>query len=548
MSILPGGASAEDLFFGLLGATLRATVVLGLATVVALLFRRRSAGVRHTVWVIAIAAVLAIPFVRPNPPTVSVRVPRPVYSAVTRLVTSAQSTPTTVEAADAEVTATPPMTWASWLVLAWAIGAGILLLRLGGATFVLWRTARKSEPLNQGEWLVLVQSTARELGIRRPVTVLMSPGNSAPVTWGAVYPQVMLPDSAQSWTPERRHAVLVHELAHVARMDTTTQLLAQIACAVGWFHPLVWYAAHQLRIERERACDDVVLRRGTLASSYAQDLVDLAQSLDPARVPALAAVSIDKRSQFEARVQSILDAKARRTPSGKPTLILGALAAGITLVGTTMFRPGVPIDNPGGPDCRIRAVEADVRLTTGDDDDKVATVGSEAHGEMLIGSFDGEHCLSAVIKGTATFNYNVDDVVALSPGGSLVLRDANDPAQPSARLEEKDGQIVRTYVLKKAERPWAEGQEWFGRNLGLVVRDYGFDAEHRVKRILDRRGVQAVMEDVLGTRTDGGKAEMLKALIASTQLSAAEKEGMRAVANTLRHENRDAVLRELEKQ
>jgi beta-lactamase regulating signal transducer with metallopeptidase domain len=546
MSILPGGASAESVFFFLLGATLRATVVLGLATAVALLLHRRSAGVRHTVWVIAIAAVLAIPFVRPNTPTLEVPVPRLVYSTVNNLVTAEPG----VGVPEVEETATAagqPMTLVSWLVLAWAIGAGILLLRIGGATWVLWRTARKSEPLNQAEWLVLVQSTARELGIRRPVTVLMSPGNSAPVTWGAIYPQVMLPESVRSWTPERRRAVLVHELAHVARMDTTTQVLAQLACAVGWFHPLVWYAAHRLRIERERACDDVVLRRGTLASSYAQDLVDLAQSLDPARLPALAAVSIDRRSQFEARVRSILDAGAKRTPSGKPTMILGALVAGVALVGTTMFRPGVPMDNPGGPDCRIRAVGADVRLTTGDDDEKVATVGSEAHGEMLIGSFDGEHCLSAVIKGTVTFSNRVDDVVALSRGGSLVLRDANDPAQPSARLEEKDGQIVRTYLLKKAERPWAEGQAWFARSLGWVVRDYGFDAERRVKGILDRRGVPAVFEDVLGTRTDGGKTEMLKALLASAQLSAAEKEGVRAIAGTLRRGTREELLRELEK-
>ncbi len=544
MSILPDRFSAEAIFFFLLDATVRATLLLGLAAAVALLLGTSSAGVRHTIWAIAIGAVLILPLIRPNTPTIKVPVPRLVYSAVSNLVLPDASTPV-AEAAETGSPGAQPLSVVSWLVLAWAIGAGILLIRIGAATLVLWRTARQSEPLNQGEWLVLVQTTARELGIRRPVTVLMSPGNAAPVTWGAIYPQIMLPDSARGWTAERRRSVLLHELAHVARMDTTTQVVAQIACAVGWFHPLLWYAAHRLRIERERACDDVVLRRGTMASSYAQDLVDLAQSLDPARIPALAAVSIDRRSQFEARVHSILDPRAKRTPPGKPTKILGALTAGMAVFATTMFRPGAPIDNPGGPECRIRAVEADVRLTTGSDDDRVATVGSQAKGETLIGSFDGDHCLSAVIRGTATFTVNLSDVVSLSSGGSLVLRDANDANQPSARLEERGGRIVRTYEQNKAQRPWADGQAWFARSLGLVVRDYGFDAEHRVKPLLERGGVARVLEDVLVTRTDGGKGEMLMALLANTRLSAGEKEEVRAIAGTLRPDNREKVLQGL---
>ena len=38
---------------------------------------------------------------------------------------------------------------------------------------------------------------------------------------------------------------------------------------VFWFDPLVWVAAHQMRVEREHACDDYVLRCGAVASTYA---------------------------------------------------------------------------------------------------------------------------------------------------------------------------------------------------------------------------------------------------------------------------------------
>ena len=80
------------------------------------------------------------------------------------------------------------------------------------------------------------------------------------MTYGTRRPTLVLPASADAWTDDRRRAVLLHELAHVARRDCFVQRLTSLACALYWPHPGVWWAARRLRTERELACDDLRAR------------------------------------------------------------------------------------------------------------------------------------------------------------------------------------------------------------------------------------------------------------------------------------------------
>jgi len=62
-----------------------------------------------------------------------------------------------------------------------------------------------------------------------------------------------------------------------------------------------------MRIERERACDDMVLTAGSRPSEYASHLLDMARRLHSNRAEALGAVAMTHSSNLEGRLLAILD-------------------------------------------------------------------------------------------------------------------------------------------------------------------------------------------------------------------------------------------------
>jgi beta-lactamase regulating signal transducer with metallopeptidase domain len=372
----------------LLGAAARGAVVLLVALVLTSLLQRRPAAVRHAVWAGAIAVQLFLPVLAlwgprwrvPVPETLRALVPevsivtaadqsRDAFSNVTRagrdavipattrtdVRTTASAAATTAPAAATPAASAPVATAAATspatpmpslrtvLVTIWALGAAIVLLRLAMGTMIVARLARRGARIDDGSWLSLAQRLAGALHIQRPLILLRGDRLGVPVTWGIVYPIVLLPEDADEWSDERRRYVLVHEMAHVKRLDALTQLLGQVALAFFWFDPLVWIANRRLQLEREHACDDYVLRQGTLPSTYAADLLEMVQSLGtPAHrgaQPAFAALAMARRSEFEGRMLSILDPVLDRHPLNRGRTLMSAFATLLLVVPLAALQP-----------------------------------------------------------------------------------------------------------------------------------------------------------------------------------------------------------------
>lgn len=166
------------------------------------------------------------------------------------------------------------------------------------------------------------------MGLTRVIDVRQMNRDGSPHVAGFFHSVVMLPPSATTWSAEARQSALVHELMHIRRGDRRTLALAQIACAINWFNPLMWYAAASLARERERACDDEVLRWGAKPSAYAGLLLDLARA-QSAWTPATA-LSMARPSALEGRLLLILGSSsrtARRSTRWIVTAILAMVAS-----------------------------------------------------------------------------------------------------------------------------------------------------------------------------------------------------------------------------
>jgi beta-lactamase regulating signal transducer with metallopeptidase domain len=200
------------------------------------------------------------------------------------------------------------------LLTIWLAG---LVVNLAGLMIGFWRlhrTASRATVVHDGPWADAARVLGERFGVQTPVRLLQSDKPAVLVTWGLLTPKVMLPADAASWDADRIRIVLAHELAHVQRRDWIIQIggeLLRIAC---WFNPLVWLASSRLRLESERACDDMVVNLGVSGREYAEHLLALARQFGRARefVPAIAIVP--RPSSLERRVTAMLNTRLSRRP------------------------------------------------------------------------------------------------------------------------------------------------------------------------------------------------------------------------------------------
>jgi hypothetical protein len=112
------------------------------------------------------------------------------------------------------------------------------------------------------------------LGVSRRIDIVVSPGVDEPGVWRAWHPVLVLPEGIGDELDDAElEAVMMHEVAHVARRDNVAGAFQTALRILLWFHPAVWLVDRMLLAERERACDEAVLEAGGGAHAYAKGLL-----------------------------------------------------------------------------------------------------------------------------------------------------------------------------------------------------------------------------------------------------------------------------------
>lgn len=221
-----------------------------------------------------------------------------------------------------------PASWALYLFAAWLLIAAMGLIRVGIGFWRLRRLRAGCVPIDVADLDPVLRKTLAEFDSWRAVKVCVSDELRVPTAIGFVKPLVVIPSWAiQELSVVELNAVLLHELAHLRRWDDWTNFLQKIVAALLFFHPAVWWIEKKLALEREMACDDLVLANTASPRAYAQCLVSLAEKSFLRRGLSLAQAAVDRMRHISLRVSQILDVNrpsATRVWRPAPILLAGA--------------------------------------------------------------------------------------------------------------------------------------------------------------------------------------------------------------------------------
>jgi uncharacterized protein (TIGR03435 family) len=124
--------------------------------------------------------------------------------------------------------------------------------------------------------------------------------------------------------PAQLQAVIAHELCHVRHWDNPIAAMHMFVETVFWFHPLVWWIGKRMVEERERACDEEVLRLGSEPRVYAEGILNVCKSYLSSPLPCASGVS---GADLKRRIEVIMKNRAARNLDIRRRILLVAWGA-----------------------------------------------------------------------------------------------------------------------------------------------------------------------------------------------------------------------------
>ena len=220
------------------------------------------------------------------------------------------------------------------------IGIGIqLLLLLSG--YQKLKTLKKSNTFTvPEEWNAVFITILAQLKINKSVKFLLSAKVNVPLVIGYFKPVVLFPIALASQLELKQvEAILIHELSHIRRNDYLLNLVKTVIETLLFFNPFIWLAGKFIRIEREHACDDLVVKHTGTPLTYAHALLRL-ELLKDKQTPVLSLAATGTNQHLYQRIKRITNMKTTYI-NAKQQLVILALTLS-TVLSLAWMNPKTP--------------------------------------------------------------------------------------------------------------------------------------------------------------------------------------------------------------
>ncbi len=309
---------------GLIDHLWQSTLCAGAAWLVTLALKRNRAQVRYWVWLAA-----SVKFLVPFSLLVGVAELAPKHTA-------------------------GPMVQTEWVVVAEEVGRPLATIPVGvmhadrdfsGVLWLVWGSGFATVAFCFGrKWTRMNANvrTAQPIDFDLPIPVRVSAALYEPGIFGVFRPILLLPQGiTERLSPAQFKAIIAHELCHVRRRDNLTATIHMLGQATFWFHPMVWWIGVRLIDERERACDEDVLRLGSSPQDYAEGILNVCKLYVESPVACVSGVT---GSDLKKRIEAIMKNRIiQKLSAGRKVLLagVGVVAAGIPVMIGFMHAPAV---------------------------------------------------------------------------------------------------------------------------------------------------------------------------------------------------------------
>ena len=299
----------------------QSTLLAAAVAALALVFRNARASVRYGLWLTAsvkflvpFAALAALgrllaPAIRPPPAPQALfiaRVAEPFSQPSVAMPAARTAAHAAIPSHAVALSDLTPI-----LLGVWALGMAIVL--------IIWMT----------RWARIrtLLRLAAPVALAAPMPVLASPTMLEPGLVGLWRPVLLVPDALfEHLDRPGIEALVAHEACHYRRRDNLTAAVHMLVEALFWFHPMVWWIGGRLVEERERACDEAVVRSGHDRADYAASLLACCRLFLQSPLRCVAGAS---GSNLSRRVEMIMTSSLSSSLSrpGKAALIAAAISA-----------------------------------------------------------------------------------------------------------------------------------------------------------------------------------------------------------------------------